>query len=158
LTILDGLPISKPLAVLTRGVTIQLSRWLRATTLQSRALRHFSNMSRAWKQGTRRLGQPIWLTTTTSAAHGIFFPDGAGRSSSPEADLRSCLASQKVTPPGSKCAVPAAPVSAPVTKIPVRNKQQSLCHYSGGGLIFRSKRRSSAATAYADRLYVRLYV
>jgi hypothetical protein len=38
---------------------------------------------------------------------------------------------QKITPPGSKCAVPAAPVSAPVTKIPVRNKQQSPCQYSG---------------------------
>src|SRR5262245_11506198 len=39
---------------------------------------------------------------------------------------------QKATPPGSKCAVPAAPVSAPVTKIPVRKKQQTRCHYSGG--------------------------
>jgi hypothetical protein len=36
---------------------------------------------------------------------------------------------QKATPPGSKCTVPAAPVSAPDTKIPVRNKQQSPCHY-----------------------------
>ena len=55
--------------------------------------------------------------------------------------FRRGKAFQKATPPGSKCAVPAAPVSAPVTKIPVRNKQQSPCHYSGA--------RSSTASALA---------
>jgi hypothetical protein len=43
--------------------------------------------------------------------------------------LKQGEAFQKITPPGSKCVVPAAPVSAPVNKIPVRNKQQSPCHY-----------------------------